>query len=261
MLQEKIILNTIWKGNKMEIKGFIKKIPEFNNLTASAQIDFFAYYLIKVKDTNGFKPKDIQYCFDELHLSAYSNIPGYLSKNSQRGKGQKFLKRKDLYYLESITLSKIEQVINLEIEPEPSNNLFPLSIFDNTRGYLVAFAKEASCSYDYRLYNSCFFMLRKIFETLIIEMFERHGLESTIKNSNGGYLFLSDLITKLVSENSWHLTKIVREDIPKIKKLADSSVHSKRFSAKKSDIDNIKTEIRIILQELINHIDYPRWTS
>lgn len=104
-------------------------------------------------------------------------------------------------------------------------------------------------------------MLRKLLETLIIELFERHGLESQIKNGNGGYFFLSDLISRMVGEKSWHLTKIVREDILKVKKLADSSVHSKRFSARKTDIDNLKTEIRIILQELVNLIDYPSWSS
>lgn len=245
----------------MELKTFIKKVNDFSELNASNQIDYFAYFLLYEKNSEGFRPKDIQGCFDELHLSPYSNIPSYLSKFSQRGKGQKFLKRKDLYFLENSTKLSIETTIQKEFIPEATNNLFPLSIFDNTRGYLIGFAKEASVAYDYSLFNCCFFMLRKILETLIIELFERHGLEANIKNANGGYLFLSDLITKLVAEKKWHLTKVVREDIPKIKKLADSSVHSKRFSAKKTDIDNIKTEIRIILQELVNHIDYPTWTS
>jgi hypothetical protein len=245
----------------MELKAFVKHVPDFNKSASSYLIEYFAYYLLYEKRIEGFKAKDIQACFDELHLSAYSNIPSYLSRSSKRGKSQKYLKRKDLYFLESSTKELIEQKLKKEFEPEPSDNLFPLSIFNDTRGYLISFANEASCSYDYSLYNSCFFMLRKILETLIIELFERHGIEDKIKNGSGGYLFLSDLITKLVGENKWHLTKIVREDIPKIKKLADSSVHSKRFSAKKTDIDNMKTEIRIILQELVNHIDYPNWKS
>lgn len=245
----------------MDIQQFVKSVPEFNSMTGGNQINYFAYFLLHEQKVEGFKAKDIQSCFDQLHLSPYSNIPSYLSKNAQRGKGQRFLKRKDLYILENSTKSEIEETIKREFQPEPSNNLFPLSIFDNTRGYLIAFAKEASIAYDYSLFNCCFFMLRKILETLIIELFERHGLEGKIKNTNGGYYFLSDLITKLIAENKWHLTKVVREDIPKIKKLADSSVHSKRFSAKKTDIDNMKTEIRIILQELVNHIDYPTWTT
>lgn len=243
----------------MDLKSFTKKINDFPQLISANQIDYFAYFLLHEINMEGIKPKDIQSCFDELQLSPYSNIPSYLSKHSQRGKGQKFLKRKDLYFLENKTKSSIEQDVKKEFEPEPSNNLFPLSIFDNTRGYLLAFAKEASIAYDYSLYNSCFFMLRKIIETLIIDLFERHRIESKIKNSQGNYVMLSDLFTRLISENNWQLNKTVKQDIPKIKKLADSSVHNKRFQAKKPDLDNIKIEIRIIYQELVDHIDYPTW--
>ncbi|EHQ29817.1 hypothetical protein [Mucilaginibacter paludis] len=243
----------------MSISSFVKKIPEFNDLSASDKIDLFAYYILFETEVSQFKASDISECFNDLHLSPYSNISSYLSKYSKRAKGQKFLKRNSGYCLESNTRALIEKVIQKEFVPEPSNNLFALSIFENTRGYLTGFATEASCAYDFALYNSCFFMLRKLLETLIIELFEKHGIESKIKNGNGGYFFLSDLISKLVSENNWHLTKITREDIPKIKKLADSSVHSKRFSAKKVDIDNLKTEIRIIFEELVSLIDYPNW--
>jgi hypothetical protein len=245
----------------MDLRKFIQKIPEFRSLTSSSQIEYFVYFLIFEKNVEGIQAKDVASCFDELLLSPYSNISAYLSKHSQRGKGQKFLKKRDLYFLENSTKSAIDGVTNKEFEPEPSNNLFPLSIFDNTRGYLIAFAKEASCAYDYSLYNSCFFMLRKIIETLIVDLFERHGIESKIKNSQGNYIMLSDLFTRLISENKWQLNKTVKQDIPKIKKLADSSVHSKRFQAKKPDLDNIKIELRIIFQELVDHIDYPSWKN
>jgi hypothetical protein len=245
----------------MSLKSFTKKVADFPNLSASARIDYFIYFLLFHENMDGIKAPDLLGCFSDLDLVPYSNIPAYLATHAKRGKGQKYLKRQDKYFLENTVKNKIQQEVETEPMIDPSNNLYPLSIFDNTRGYLIAFSREASACYDYGLYNSCFFMIRKILETVIIELFERHNIESKIKSASGGYLFLSDLITKLVAENTWHLTKITREDIPKIKKLADSSVHSKRFSAKKNDIDNIKTELRIILQELINHVDYPTWSK
>lgn len=245
----------------MDLKMYIKKVNDFLNLPSSSQIDYFIYFLLYEKKIEGIKAKDVAECFEELNLVPYSNIPSYLSKNSQRGKGQKFLKRKDLYFLENSTRNIIETEIKKEFEPEASNNLFPLSIFDSTRGYLIAFAKEAACAYDYSLYNSCFFMLRKIIETLIIDLFERNEIENKIKNTNGNYIMLSELFSQLLTEAKWQLSKTVKQDIPKIKKLADSSVHNKRFSAKKPDIENIKVDIRIIFQELINLIDYPTWKT
>lgn len=71
------------------------------------------------------------------------------------------------------------------------------------------------------------------------------------------YFQLSDLIKAAVSEGSWKLSKIVKENLPKIKLLADSSVHSKRFRARKTDIDPMKTDLRIVFEELITLVDYP----
>lgn len=248
----------VWE-KQMTLNNFIKKIKGFESLESSKKIDYFAYFKLFHCDNDGVKPKDITECFELLNSIPYSNISSYLNKSALRGKNQKFIKKNGLYKIESSYCSLLKQNIEIDLIPIPSNNLFPLNIFENTRGYLVEFANEASCCYDYGLYNSCFFMLRKLLETLVIELFESRKLEAQIKNGSGGYFFLSDLITKMAGEKSWHLTKIVKEDILKIKKLADSSVHSKRFSAKKTDIDNLKTEIRIILQELVNLIDYPNW--
>ena len=207
------------------------------------------------------KAKEISVCFESLHLNAYSNIPAYLNYYSRKGKKQQFLKKKTGFILFSAVREKIDGEVDKPIELKPSNSLYPISIFDNTRGYLVEFAKEASSCYDLGLFNSCLFMLRKITETLIIELYESKNIQSKIKNTNHDYFQLSDLIKAVTNETSWKLSKIVKENLPKIKLLADSSVHSKRFSAKKPDIDNMKTDVRIALEELISHIDYVKWNA
>lgn len=241
-----------------QLKTFVSRVPEFNTLDSGKQIKYFVYYLQIENQSPAVKPKDVGNCFDSLHLNPYSNISAYLTHYSRKGKNQQFLKKKDGYIL----YSSVKEQIDIELDKPPelplSNSLFPQSIFLNTRGYLVEFAKEACNCYDFGLYNSCLFMIRKITEILIIELYESKGIQSKIKNSKGDYFQLSDLISSVTNETSWKLTKIVKENLPKIKLLADSSVHSKRFSTKKPDIDNIKTNIRIAFEELISHIDYSR---
>lgn len=247
------------KLDKAELVNYILMIKEFSSLDSGKQIKFFVYYWQIIKQNEYVRTKDVKDCFECLHLNPYSNINSYLNYYSRKGKMQQFLKKKNGFVLYSFTKEIIDIEVDKPVELKPSNSLFPLSIFENTRGYLVEFSKEASCCYDYGLFTSCLFMLRKITETLIIELYESKGVQSKIKNSNDNYLQLSDLIALAVNEPSWKLTKIVKENLPKIKLLADSSVHSKRFSAKKPDIDGIKINIRIVFQELISHIDYSSW--
>lgn len=243
------------------LEHFVGQVPNFQTLDTGSQIKYFGYFKLFIEGANSFKAKDISAYYEQLHLNPYSNISQYLSNNSKKTKTQQFLKVSEGYKLLAQVIKVIQEEIGQPKEHQPSNSLFPLEIFDNTRHYLSQFSKEAAATYDLALYNSCLFMIRKITETLIIELYERKGLQSKIKNSNGDYLQLSDLIKNVSNEPSWKLTKIVKEQLPKIKLLADSSVHSKRFSAKKPDIENMKVQIRITFEELINHIDYPNWTN
>ena len=244
-----------------ELKSYVSRIPNFHTIGAGNQIKYFVYFLQIEKGIETVKAKDVLECYNNLHINPYSNVPTYLSNNSKKGSTQQFLKRKDGYLLLAKIRENIDTELEKPIELKISNSLYPLSIFDKTRGYLVEFAKEASSCYDLGLYNSCLFMLRKITETLIIELYESKGLQSKIKNQKQDYFQLSELISSVVSEPNWKLTKIVKENLPKLKLLADSSVHSKRFSAKKADIDGLKTNLRIAFEELISHIDYPKWNT
>jgi hypothetical protein len=244
-----------------ELKIFISKIPDFLKLDSGKQVQYFVYYLQVEKQIEAVKSKDISGCYESLHLNPYSNIPAYLNYYSRKGKTQQFLKKKNGFVLYSAVRERIDIEVDKPVEHKPSNSLFPLSIFDSTRGYLVDYSIEASCCYDFGLFTSCLFMLRKITETLIIELYESKSIQSKIKNPKGDYFQLSDLIAAVTNEPTWKLTKIVRENLPKIKLLADSSVHSKRFSAKQPDIDGIKMNVRIAFEELISHIDYAKWNA
>lgn len=242
-----------------DLKEFIAKIPEFYSFGPGRQIKYFIYFLQMEKQYEAVKAKDISICFDFLHINSHSNIPMYLSRGSKKSAEQQFLKKENGYVLFAPIRESISEELGKPIEINASDSLFPQLIFHNTRGYLISFAGEASKCYDLGLYNSCLFMLRKITETLIIELYESKSIQTKIINNNGDYFQLSDLIKSVTTEPSWKLSKIVKENLPKIKLLADSSVHSKRFSAKRPDIDLIKTNIRIVFEELISHINYERW--
>ncbi len=245
----------------MEIEEFILHIPNFNQLSAASLVKYFTYFCQVNRGLEVVRPIDILNCFTELHINAYSNIPSYMSKHAQKKNSQEFLKRGLGYILLMDVRKIIENEVSSRILAAPTDSLYPLDIFKDTRGYLIKYAEEASLCYDYHLYNSCLFMLRKISEIIVVDLFERNNLANSIKKGNGDYFQLGDLIKALISESSWRLSKIIRENFPKIKLLGDSSVHSKRFNAKKPDIDHMKLDIRIAFEELIALVDYPNWKS
>ena len=103
--------------------------------------------------------------------------------------------------------------------------------------------------------------MRKLVETLIIECFERYGIDLEIKDPNGVFFYLSDLIPKYLASSKWNASRNISTSLTSVKKYGDLSAHNRRFLAKKGDIDSFKFELRQALQEIILTIDYQNWNK
>ena len=79
-------------------------------------------------------------------------------------------------------------------------------------------------------------------------------LIKVLQNSN--FYHLSVLIEKYESSLNWNASVNLKKSFKNIKQYGHLSVHNRRFFAKKSDIDNLKSDMRIAIQEIILAIDY-----
>jgi hypothetical protein len=125
------------------------------------------------------------------------------------------------------------------------------SLVRGTRGYIERTANQINGTYEQGWYDACAVMLRRLIETLIIEAFEHYNIADKIKNTNGDFLYLRDLIEKALCEPSWNLARNVRKSLPKLKDIGDKSAHSRRHVAHRGDIQPLLVDIRSVVQELI----------
>ena len=113
-----------------ELRAFTKTVENFDSLKSSEQIDFFAHFFIYVNKQSFFTPVQVEKAFSTLRLLPYSNIPKYLTDNSNKAKTRKkkikFIKTKDGFHFlsayETELISKIKDVeedfINFSINQE-----------------------------------------------------------------------------------------------------------------------------------------------
>lgn len=135
--------------------------------------------------------------------------------------------------------------------PAYSQQVLPKSLFKGTRGYLESIVNQINGCYEKGWFDGCAVMIRRLVETLIIECFEKHNLANNIKAANGDFVYLSDLIQAMLSEHSWNLSRNTRKSLPKLKSIGDKSAHSRRFTARRWDIDKILEDIRVVSEELV----------
>lgn len=136
--------------------------------------------------------------------------------------------------------------------------VIPFTLVRSTRGYIERVVHQINGTYSNGWYDACAVMIRRLVETLIIEVFEKYTIANNIKNSQGDFLYLSDLISKTLGEPSWNLTRNTRQALPKLKDIGDKSAHYRRFNAVRHDIDKISADLRVIVQEFVYMADLKR---
>lgn len=132
-----------------------------------------------------------------------------------------------------------------------SQQVLAFSLVNGTRGYIEKLVDQVNGTYEKGWYDSCAVMIRRLVETLLIEAFEHHGIADRIKNRNGDFLYLRDLISAALNENSWNLGRNTRKALPKLKDVGDRSAHSRRYVAHRRDIDKLTDDLRVVVQEFL----------
>lgn len=138
-----------------------------------------------------------------------------------------------------------------EGQPAESDQVVYRSLVRDTRSYIEAVANQINGTYERGWYDACAVMLRRLLETLIIEAFEAKNISQKIKNPNGDFLYLRDLITACLNETAWNLSRNCKQSLGRLKDVGDKSAHSRRFVAHRNDIDPLRPDIRVVVQELV----------
>jgi len=140
---------------------------------------------------------------------------------------------------------------NAEGTKPNSELVLSFSFVRGTHGYIEKVVHQINGCYEKGWYDGCSVLIRKLVETLIIEVFEKYDISNKIKNSNGNYFPLKELINKILAEPTWNLSRDTKNSLKKMKKIGDRSAHNRRYIAHRSDIDNNIDNLRVTTQEFI----------
>ena len=170
------------------------------------------------------------------------------SKQTVKGKRTKTFQLHTKYVVE--LNAKYESLLNIkEIKVTPS--VLPFEIFQGTRTYLEKMVKQINGSYDYGFYDASAVQIRRLMESLIIEVFIHKQFADEIK-VNGAFLMLDRLISKITTHNQIHLGRSTPKAMESIKRLGDTAAHDRTYITQQQDINDMKVEIRRTIQELLD---------
>ncbi len=120
--------------------------------------------------------------FDKEHLVIPSNIVQHISNNC-KGKQPIFINKKNgCFALNRDIKKELDNELGGNTKPiKLSDNLFPLDLFKDTRGYIEKTAIQASICYDYNQNDASLVMKRRLLETLILRLLKNIKYQVKLK--------------------------------------------------------------------------------
>ena len=139
-----------------------------------------------------------------------------------------------------------------------ADGYLPDAVWKNTRGYIEAVCKELNGCYRAAYYNAAAVMLRRLLETLIIEAYEHLKRESEIKDGNGNYFMLQDLVDRACGEKAHaglNLGRNTKTTLKDAREIGNYAAHARRYIAHASDLTKLQGGARVTVQELVHIAD------
>lgn len=133
---------------------------------------------------------------------------------------------------------------------EFSDEILPFDLYKNTRQNIERIADQINKSFFYNIYDGCSVLMRKLIEMLLILSFKEYGIDSEIRDVNGNYVNLSEIINKAISSRTLDLTQPAKDYLDIFRENGNLSAHNPFHNARKKDIELVQTKFRHLVEEL-----------
>lgn len=236
----------------MKLTSFLKK-QDLNNKTQIEKVRLLAYYFLRKNNLDQFGISDVSEWFDSLSYP----IPNSSRIRENIKKSRKFIRGSvsDSYRLHAREIDALDlelpELLTKSEEIIAPDLILPHSLYESTRGFVESISKQINASYDNNVFDGCAVLMRRLLEILLILSYENNGIENTIKDEKGNYIFLNKIMKDAVNNSTLSLSRNTKECLDKFRSLGNFSAHKIYYNAKRSDIENISLDFRAAIEELL----------
>lgn len=232
-----------------------KQAVALDDCNQTEQAVLLCYFHNKCTDEQVFDMKGIQELFSD---AGYSKINSSRVKKNLLGKNQmripKGLKT-SLEFVPTVYQELNQKYASLweDTDTITSNSeLIDENKFGGKRQYLTRLIKQINHSYIHNCYDAAAVLMRRLFEVLLVLSYQNIGIDNEIKDPSGkGYIMLEGIVSNAKNNQTLKLSRI-KNEFDSFRMVGNFSAHNITYIAGKKDIDDIKLNYRVMLEELFN---------
>ncbi len=240
----------------MEVLDFLD-LCKLNNKTEVERAKLLCFYHYKETYTRHFSMSMIS---DFMVESGFGNPnTSRLKDKLTSGKQKVFIAvkgEKGVFEFIPVILQEMERELGIlwndTVKIDSSSEMIDEIKFAGKRKYLDRLIMQINHSYANNCYDACAVLMRRLFEVMLVLSYQNIGIDDEIKDSTGsGYVMLDGIVTNAKNNARLKLSRI-KNEFDTFRKVGNFSAHSITYTAGKKDIDDIKLNYRVMLEELYN---------
>lgn len=124
--------------------------------------------------------------------------------------------------------------------------------FCGKKQYLDRLIQQINSCYKNNCYDACAVLLRRVFEVLLVLAYKNMGIESDIQTETGENKMLDGIVKNAIQNKTLDIPRRISKYFDSIRNTGNFSAHSITYTAGKKDIDDIKSNYRLMMEELYN---------
>lgn len=133
---------------------------------------------------------------------------------------------------------------------EVSEAILPKDLVIGTRSYIEQLAHQINGTYDYRFFDACAVLCRRLMESLIIDIYLHLGRQAEIQQ-DGHFIPLERLLAHIKGNRALALSRGTPKTMEEIKQLGDTAAHDRTYITTQQDIDDVKLRYRKMIADLL----------
>lgn len=132
-----------------------------------------------------------------------------------------------------------------------TDDILPFDLYRETRQNIVRIADQINKSFYYKIYDGTAVLMRRLTEMLLILAFKEIGQEDCIRDCEGNYLQLSQVIKQAINNVPLDLTRNAKSYLVVFKEKGDLSAHNPFHNCRAKDLQLVQHKFRTIIEELM----------
>lgn len=229
---------------------FSQNLANLNLSHADRAVAFLYYY----RETQEFDERSASDLAADLHDEGFprpnvTRLRQDLSRSRYTTRGSKpGVFQLDLRRLEEVAALYEDSLARKKISV--TKHVVPPEWVAGTRTYLERMVYQINVAYDYGMYDASSVLMRRLMESLIIEIYIHEKRHQEIQ-SGGIFYMLDRLISHITSDSHVSLSRNAPKTMRDVKQLGDNAAHDRTYITPQIDIDDMKSRYRRLIQELL----------